>query len=174
MLADALLPFVAILPAAQIVLFVITVIIEGVIIRKFTGLALLRKNLWLSVAGANLVTLLIGVVLACPLMWLQLGQIRLWLPRFHLGRQNMGHSALVWFSHIFYGFLVPFALIISCYVISWRTEFALLARWLSVQREDRDSLRSRTILAHRVTYSILAIPIILACLSYGIMLSQGL
>jgi hypothetical protein len=86
----------------------------------------------------------------------------------------MGHPALVWFSHIFYGFLVPFALVISCYVISWRTEFALLARWLPAQREDRDSLRSRTILAHRVTYSILAIPIILASLSYGIMLSQGL
>jgi hypothetical protein len=163
-LADTFIPFTPILPIAQVALLIVIVIIEALVIRRYTDAALSPKRLWVSVTGANIITTLIGVALVFPLMWLE---FRL---AFEWGSQYREHPLLWWFSCIVYGFVLPYAFLIFCYVVSWRTEFALLARWLPARGEDIHSLRSRTIFAHRISYGILAIPVLVASLWYATIL----
>jgi hypothetical protein len=65
-LADAFIPFTGVVPAAQIVLFIVIVAIEASVIRPYSGEPVPGKRLWFSVAMANLVTTVIGIVLVFP------------------------------------------------------------------------------------------------------------
>jgi hypothetical protein len=164
MLGDVYIPFTPVLPVAQFALLIVIVVIEARIIRKSTAAAVSPKRLWISVTGANLLTTLIGVALVFPIV-----RFEEWLG-FGWGSQYLTHPILWWLSCVIYGFVLPYSFLIFCYVVSWRTEFALLVRWLAVPREDIPSLRRHTILAHRITYGLLAIPALIGSLWYATIL----
>jgi len=164
MLADAFIPFTPILPIAQVALFVVIVVVEALVIRKYSEVAISAKRLWISVTVANIVTTLIGIALVFPLM-----RFEMWLA-FGWGSQYRQRPVLWWLSCIVYGFLLPYTFLIFCYIVSWRTEFALLARWLPTRPDNIYVLKSRTLLAHRITYGILALPVLTASLWYATVL----
>jgi hypothetical protein len=162
MLADAFIPITPILPASQVALLVVIVVIEALVIRRFTSTALSATQLWASVIGANIVTTLIGVALVFPL-----SRFEFWLAYYGWDNEYGEHPLVWWLSYVVYAFALPYTFLLFCYVVSWRTEFALLTRWLAVSSTERVSLRSRTVLAHRISYGILAVPVIVVSVSYG-------
>jgi hypothetical protein len=161
MLADAIIPNTAILPAGQVVLLVVIIVIEALVIRRFTTTPLSATQLWASVTGANIVTTLIGVMLVFPL-----SRFEFWLA-YGWDSEYAEHPLLWWLSYVVYAFALPYTFLLFCYFVSWRTEFMLLARWLAVSPAERGSLRSRTVLAHRISYGILAIPVVVVSVSYA-------
>src|SRR5688572_8972630 len=110
MLANLFIPFTAVLPTAQVALLLVIVIIEALVIRRYTDPTVPTRRLWASVTGANIITTLIGVALVFPLMWLE---ARL---AFGWGSQYREHPLLWWFSCIIYGFFLPYSFLIFCYV----------------------------------------------------------
>jgi hypothetical protein len=163
-LADGYIPLAPIAPAAQVVLLIFIIVFEALFIAKRVEIAH-KKELWWKSAVANFATAVLGILLAIPATMFEA-----WLA-FGWGSQKQINASLWWFSCFLFGFGLPWTVWWLCYHLSWRTEAAILTRWLSISGNKED-LRMTVRNAHRWSYGFFAIIVLLGCASYARMLFQ--
>jgi hypothetical protein len=143
--ADAYIPVSPIVPMAQVPLLVVIILLEGFVIWRRTSPSMGRARFWLSVAGANIVTTLIGVVLVIPLVHWEEFLLS------HMRGEEPGFVLVLLFPWLVWAF---------CYQISWRTEARLLTKWFGQNSADSQKLVLATQRAHRWSYALLALSIV--------------
>jgi hypothetical protein len=162
-LADMYIPFAPIVPALQFLLLLFIIVFEALFISKRIEITN-KKELWWKSSVANLATAVIGILLAVPV-----SMIEMWLG-FGWGSQKHINVNLWWLSCFIYGLGLPWTVWLLCYHISWRTEAAILSRWLSISASKETTLRISIRNAHRWSYGFFAIIVILGCIAYAQML----
>lgn len=158
-LADGYIPLAPLAPAGQVVLLIFVIVFEAFFIGKHVEITQ-KKALWWKSAVGNLATTALGVLLAIPA-----SMFEAWLL-FGWGSQKHINAALWWFSCFLYGFALPWTIWLVCYHISWRTEAAILGRWLPTsgrEEEVRRSVRN----AHRWSYGFLGLIVLAGCMYYA-------
>jgi hypothetical protein len=160
--ADAFIPLSPVAPIAQLILLVVIIVIEGMFIRKQLDIGAGVGSFWLQVTVVNVFTAVLGLIGVLPVVWLESYLAFGW-------GNDRSHHPLLWYTAcILYGFAIPWTVWFLCYLISWRAEFWLLSRGEPCLFTDKTSLRMSVRSAHRLSYAMLAVPVIIATFWYWI------
>ena len=166
--ADAFIPLSPVAPIAQLILLVVIIVIEGIFIRKQLAIGAQTGSFWLRITGVNVLTAVLGLIGVLPVVWLESYLAVGW-------GSDRSHHPLLWYTAcILYGFVIPWTVWFLCYQISWRAEFWLLNRGVPHLFTDKTSLRMSVRNAHRWSYAMLAVPVIIATFWYWIAVFQPL
>lgn len=152
MLADADIPFAPVVPAAQVILLVFIIGFEGWYLSQSVPSGK-KGPFWFKVTVANLCTAFLGAVLILPVVCLEV-----WLV-FGWGSHDREHPVLWYVSCALYEIILPWIVWFLCYQISWRTEAAILGKWIA-DSEKPTGLRHRVMVAHRWSYALFGILVI--------------
>ena len=157
--ADAYIPLSPVAPVSQVILLIVIIIVEGVLIRKQADEKISPASFWLRLVGVNVLTTLLGLLLLVPVVFLES-----WLL---FGWGSDGSHPILWYTAcLLYGLVLPWAVWLLCYHLSWRVEFWLLNRRKTFPVEDVSRISVRD--SHRWSYAILAVPVTIATLWYWI------
>jgi hypothetical protein len=153
--ADAFLPLSPVAPIAQLMLLVVVIVIEGMLIRNQLAIGTRARSFWLRITGVNVLTAVLGLIGVLPVVYFEAHMV--------LGWRNYGSPPLLWYTAcILYGFAIPWAVWFLCYHISWRAEFWLLSKGDPGLFINKRALRISLRNAHRWSYAILAVPVVIA------------
>ena len=151
-LADAYVPLTPIVPVGQVILLVFIILFEGLYIARRNEIPK-KARFWWKITVVNLVTTALGVLLFLPAVSFE--------SQLVLGNGSVKHviAPLGGFPL----FALPWLL---CYHVSWRTEAAILLRWIP-QTGDEGKFKASIARAHRWSYGALGVILIVASFWYA-------
>ncbi len=153
--ADAYIPLSPVAPVSQLVLLVVIIIIEGMFIRKKLTGGVQGGSFWLRISGVNVFTTVLGLIGLLPVTAFESHLVFGW-------GSDSSHPLLWYTGCILYGFVIPWTVWLLCYQISWRTEFWLLNKLNTYPSTEKDSLRIAVRNAHRWSYAMLGVFVLVA------------
>ncbi len=160
-LADAFIPLSPVAPAAQALLLFVIIIVEGLFVRKRLTESSQQDGYFLKIIGINFATAALGVLLAVPVMFLESALAFGW-------GSDAAHPLRWYAACALYGIGLPWSLWIICYHVSWRTEYWLFRMTKGIATSDTKGAKTAFRDAHRLTYAILALPVLALTLWYWI------